>query len=390
MSEKTDKTEKWRQQALKTWALVGACVLIGIVIYVCQIIWQAVAVIIVTALAVFLMHGFVNRIERRGFPRWGAVTFAFVLVTAVVVGCIVALIPALTAQLTAFVNQMPAYTVKLQDFVIELSSSATFLDTSTINEALSDFSTFVRQQTGTLVSSLATGVIGGLVGLGNTFLIAFISFICSFWILLDLPTITVELRKLVNDKYQEDIDIFADAFGNAVYGWAKSTLICAVITGVVSWLVFLIMGIPYSAVLGFLCGLLYFVPYLGPMISCAIVAAIALFVSPLTCILSILACILINNIVGNIVSPKLMKTSVNVYPAIVLIAILVGSALGGIPGMLLSIPVIGAAQGVFVTYFETRTGKTLSTENGALFQKKKESGLPRIDHETGKIHLHDD
>lgn len=390
MSEQTDKTSKWRQQALKTWSLVGACILIGVVIYVCQIIWQAVAVIIVTALAVFLMHGFVNRIERRGIPRWGAVTFSFVLVTAIISGCVVALIPALISQLTAFVNQLPSYTAELQDFVSSLGASAAFLDSSTINEALSDFSTFVRQQTGSVVSSLATGVIGGLVGLGNTVLIAFISFICSFWILLDLPTITVELRKLINDKYQDDVDIFADAFGNAVYGWAKSTLICAVITGVVSWLVFLAMGIPYSAVLGFLCGLLYFVPYLGPMISCALVAVIAIFVSPLVSLLSIVVCAVINNVVGNIISPKLMKTSVNVYPALILIAILVGSALGGIPGMLLSIPIIGAAQGVFVTYFETRTGKTLSTENGALFQKKKESKLPHIDYETGKIHLHDE
>ena len=47
----------------------------------------------------------------------------------------------------------------------------------------------------------------------------------------------------------------------------------------------------------------------------------------------------INNVIGNIISPKLMKSSVNVYPALILVAILVGSALGGIPGMLLSIPV---------------------------------------------------
>ncbi len=132
----------------------------------------------------------------------------------------------------------------------------------------------------------------------------------------------------MDDKYQDDIDVVTNAFGTAVYGWANSTLLCALITGVASWLCFLILGIPYSVVLGFLCGILYFVPYIGPMVSCAIVAIIALFVSPLVCIISIVVNMVINNVIGNIISPKLMKSSVNVYPALILVAILVGSALG--------------------------------------------------------------
>ena len=79
----------------------------------------------------------------------------------------------------------------------------------------------------------------------------------------------------------------------------------------------------------------------------------------------------INNVIGNIVSPKLMKSSVNVYPALILVAILIGSALGGIPGMLLSIPVIGALQGIFIAYYELITGKKIATEDGVLFQLPK-------------------
>ena len=113
--------------------------------------------------------------------------------------------------------------------------------------------------------------------------------------------LTREVRGLVDEKYQDDIDVVTHAFGAAVYGWAKSTLLCALITGVASWLCFLILGIPYSVVLGFLCGILYFVPYIGPMVSCAIVAIIALFVSPLVCLISIVVNMVINNVIGNII-----------------------------------------------------------------------------------------
>ena len=117
------------------------------------------------------------------------------------------------------------------------------------------------------------------------------------------------------------------------------------------------------------------------MVSCAIVAIIALFVSPLVCIISIVVNMVINNVIGNIISPKLMKSSVNVYPALILVAILVGSALGGIPGMLLSIPVIGALQGIFIAYYELITGKKIATEDGVLFQlpkPKKSRKMPRF------------
>ena len=362
---------KWRLRAFRAWAIVGVCIIIGILLYIAGIIWQAVAVLIVTALLVFLLHGFVNRLERHGIPRWGGTTIAFLLIIAVIIACFMVLIPAVVSQLTSFTQQLPRYLAQIQDFVTKASSSTQLLDGESINALLTQAATFVRQQAGALASGLANGVMGGIVSVGNIILITFISFICSFWILLDLPVLSREVRGLVDDKYQDDIDVVTNAFGTAVYGWAKSTLLCALITGVASWLCFLILGIPYSVVLGFLCGILYFVPYIGPMVSCAIVAIIALFVSPLVCIISIVVNMVINNVIGNIVSPKLMKSSVNVYPALILIAILVGSALGGIPGMLLSIPVIGALQGIFIAYFELITGKKIATEDGALFQLPK-------------------
>lgn len=381
-AQPTQATEaKWRTRAFKAWAIVGGAVIIGILIYIAGVIWQAVAVCIVTALVVFLLHGFVNKLQTRGIPRWGGTTIAFLLIIVVIVGCFMAVIPAMIQQLTSFSQQLPTYMSEIQKFVSSASSSTTLVDGESINSLITQAMSFVRTQAGALASSLASGVMGGLVSAGNVVLITFISAICSFWILLDLPTITRELRSLVSKKYQNDVDVITHAFGTAVYGWAKSTILCALITGVASWLAFLILGIPYSVVLGFLCGILYFIPYIGPMVSCAIVAIIALFVSPLVCIISIVVNVVINNIVGNVISPKLMKSSVNVYPALILVAILIGSAIGGIPGMLLSIPVIGAVQGMFIAYYEVITGKTIATEDGALFQLpkvKKGRTLPKI------------
>lgn len=380
MNPTRDTTEaKWRTRAYKTWAIIGALILAGIVIYLCGIIWQAVATLIVTILTVFLLHGVVNLLERRGLPRWAGTLVCFLVLSIIIVGCIVALIPALVSQVSSFVANMPGYVSQVQSFLTDHAHIFGDNVDALVQDALSNFSSWFRAQSGTIISSLAGGVIGSIIGIGNFLIIAFMSLVCSFWLLMDMPKITHELRSLFDEKYQDDIDVFMFAFGNAVYGWAKSTLICAIATGLLSYIGFMVMGIPYSAALGFICGVLYLVPYIGPMVSCLLVAVIALLVSPLTCIVSIVYSVLLNNIISNIISPRLMKSSVSVYPVIVLIAILIGSAVGGIAGMLLSIPIVAALQGVFVTYFEARTGKTIATEDGALFQKKASAKLPKLD-----------
>lgn len=372
---------KWKNRAFKIWALVGACVLIGVVLYICGIIWQAVAVVVLTVIIVFLLHGMVKKLEKHKVPRWAGTTLAFLLVVLIIAGCLLAVIPAFIEQLTSFSKQIPTYMREIQDFISNTSSSSALIDGENLNKIVSEIGDYLKNQAGSLASGLANGVMGGLVSAGNVLLVTFISLICAFWILLDLPTITRELRSLISDKYQDDVSVITHAFGTAFSGWAKSTIICAIVTGVVSWLAFFIMGIPYSAVLGFLCGILYFVPYIGPMVSCALVAIIALFVSPIICIVSIVVNMVINNVVANILSPKLMKDSVNVYPALILIAILIGSALGGIPGMLLSIPIIGAIQGIFIAYFELDTGKQIATKDGVLFSlptQKKSKPAPKL------------
>ena len=178
MSSDPDTTEptgtveaKWRLRAYRTWSIVGICIIIGIILYIAGIIWQAVAVLIVTALLVFLLHGFVNRLERHGIPRWGGTTIAFLLIIAVIIACFMVLIPAVVSQLTSFTQQLPKYLAQIQDFVTKASSSTQFLDGESINALLTQAVSFIRQQAGALASGLANGVMGGIVSVGNVILV---------------------------------------------------------------------------------------------------------------------------------------------------------------------------------------------------------------------------
>ena len=374
---KDEQLRKWKIRAYQGIAVVCACAIIGLLLWLAGILWQAVATVIVTALVSFLLHGIVDWFEQHGLSRMLGTVIALIGTLAIIGGCIGALVPTLVSQTTNLANSAPEYATNAQEFIRQYMSNLP-VDRGMLSDAITSASDWVRTQAVTLLQGMAGGVLGGIVGFGNGLLIFFIALICSFWILVDLPKMSREIMNLFDDETQEDIRIITNAFGVAVYGWAKATLLCAVISGVVNGVAYFIMGIPYSALLAVLCGILYFVPYIGPMVAAVLVVAVALIVSPVIALVALIINVVVNNVVANIVSPKLMKSSVNVHPAIIMIVILIGGALAGIVGMLFSIPIAAAVQGVFITFFEERTGKTLATEDGALFLKPKPK-VPKLD-----------
>ena len=162
------------------------------------------------------------------------------------------------------------------------------------------------------------------------------------------------------------------AFGRAFNGWLRATIICAVIAGIITAIALRIIGVPYAAALGFISGLFYVLPYIGPIFTAIVVGVIGLLVSPLICIVSIIVTIVLHNVVSNLISPKLMGNSVNVHPAVILIVILIGGAVGNIWGMILAIPIAAALQSILITFYETRTGNTIATPDGALFRTPRD------------------
>ena len=127
--------------------------------------------------------------------------------------------------------------------------------------------------------------------------------------------------------------------------------------------------------LGGITGILNIIPIIGPWLGGGLAAIVGIFVSPLVAVIAILGTIVIQQFVYTFISPKIMSDSVDIHPALTLIALMAGSALGGamgglpgsLVGMLASIPAVAVAKSVFVYYFEKRTGRRLVSKDGVFF-----------------------
>jgi|GEM_PF-6738163 len=369
------KLDRVRYAAFLIWMIIGVIILLVLTGIAIGSIWSAVSVMIVSALIVFILNPGVNFLERHHVKRgWGALIM-FVIMLAVIVALLVGFVPAVFDQTTSIVAQLPAYYDQFMEWFNGFQ--ARYSDTLSnpvvqqwVSSMSSQIMSFISDRAGSMVSNLATA--GS--ELMNDFIIVTVALVVSFWILLDYHRMAHEMHILAGPHYDSGFTFFNTVCSRVFAGYIKGTLIGCLCVGVLSGLGFWACGIPYAAVLGALTGVFTLVPYIGPIVIGIIVAIFALFGGVQTCILSIIVSVLAQWVVANLISPRIMSSTVNLHPCIILVVIIVGGALGGIFGMLVAIPVTAIAKDMLVYWFERRTGRQIVTNDGALFK-----GAPSAD-----------
>lgn len=370
MASYDEKLKFWKLNGVRLWTIVAAGIVLYALLQLCGAISIGVATILLTAIIVFCCHAPVEWFARRGIGRlWGTlITYAVVILVIIVM--VISVAPALTRQATMLVASMPSYLTQLSDFVVSyVSSDNAVINQEQLLDGISSARRWLIANAGTFATGLTGGVLGVSTAVGNTALVIFVSFIAALWILIDFPKISREVLSLFNEKQRENLNVIAGSFGKAFYGWLRATFVCAAVNGVLVGICLFVAGIPYPTALGLAVGILYFIPYIGPVLMYVLCGIVGLTVSPFACFVTIVVNFVINGAVCNFLSPKMMKDSVNVHPAVTVIAIVIGGALGGMVGMLLAVPIVAAVQTIFITYFEAHTGREICTEDGALFLK---------------------
>jgi predicted PurR-regulated permease PerM len=117
----------------------------------------------------------------------------------------------------------------------------------------------------------------------------------------------------------------------------------ATIAGVTSFIVMKILGIPFAAPLAVLVGFADLIPLVGATIAAVLVAIVTLFADfPLDTIIWIVWAVVYQQLENTVIQPQIQRRAVDLPPFLVLVSVLFGSTLFGVPGALLAIP--GAAS----------------------------------------------
>jgi predicted PurR-regulated permease PerM len=380
LREEEIKTLKSRRRLYAGVFIIVLAVLLYLAGQVLNILANPIAIVVWTTIIVFCLKGPVNNLEKKGISRvWGSCVSFLLLIVALILLFWLLFSPSLGlgGQFASLIETIPGQINDLTHWLNQMYDQYSYIfQDDRVNSWINDTLKSIGGWFSSIASVSAEGVMSAGSSVANTALVLGFSLVVSFWVLIELPALGREIKRLFGPRYHDDLNIIYLTGTRVMGGYIKGTLLQCLLIGVGCGIGYAVMGIPSAAALGVITGLLNIIPVIGPWLGGAVAALISLFVSPLIALISLIYTIVIQQVVYTFISPKIMGNSVGIHPALVILALMTGSALGfavsgflgSIVGMLVSIPAVAAAKSLFVYYFEKKTGRIIVSEDGVIFK----------------------
>src|ERR671911_765731 len=179
---------------------------------------------------------------------------------------------------------------------------------------------------------IAVGVAGALAALATVLTL-------TFFLLLGSERYVNTGVGLFPERHQPLVRRLLSQSAGAISGYITGNLAISVICGITTFIVLLILGMPYAAPLALLVAVLDLIPLVGATLGGALLVIVGVFVEPWKALVLLVFVLVYQQVESNFLQPMVYSKAVQLNGLVILIALLVGGQLLGIPGALLAIPV---------------------------------------------------
>lgn len=293
-------------------------------------------VFVILFFVIIIVAGLTPTVDRwsRTITRPGAVISVFLLFMLALGGTLSLVVPPFIDQLREFTSNLPIYAEQLSNSSQQgFLSDATKLIVANLNSVVAQLSDI----SGTILAK-TVGVVNGLVAVVTILVLA-------FYLLLEEEGLKRMYKGIMPASWYNDLADTTRKIAGRLGAWLRGQLLLMLVVGFAVTVGLLIIGSPYALTLGIWAGLTEAIPIVGPWIGALPGIAIGLATSPLQGFLTLLVYLVIQQLEGNILVPKIMSKAVGLNPVIVIVAILIGSKLYGLLGIILAVP-LAATIGV--------------------------------------------
>ena len=306
-----------------------------------------------------------DRLERLGLSRIASVCIITLVAFMIFVILVLLVIPTLIDQAAQLIQVAPQLFDRLQGWLTERFPQ--ILDEgSTIRQQLTSIGDTIQSKGGDLFN----GLVSSALGLINVAILIVVVPVVTFYLLLDWDNMTAKIDSMLPRDHVQTVRMLAARIDRTLASFIRGQGTVCVILGTYYGIALMLAGLNFGLIVGFIAGLISFIPYVGALVGGVLALGLALFqfwgdwVS-----IGIIAGIFAFGqfLEGNILTPKLVGNSVGLHPVWLIFALSVFGSLFGFVGMLVAVPV-AAMIGVITRwgieqYKTSRLYRGLSTDD---------------------------
>lgn len=349
-----------RRLGIAAWSIIGILVLATILVWVLLKIRVVFPPLVLALLIIYLLNPIVTRLERWGWPRTLAAVATYIVILGAITLIVIALIPRITDQARNFSEEWPQFRDKIVRFADDTADSldrrlGIRLDTDQFscligadetsggpsaakcNDVTQKFRDQITHSAGRL-TEIGFSILEGL-------LVFILAPLIALYLLIDLPQLRRDLVNLVPERSRDEFVALGGQVGRALGGFFRGQLMVALIVGVLSAFGFWIVKLPFWLVIGAIAGFFNLVPLIGPYIGGGLGFLVGTVSGGVG--LGIKAAIVelvVQQIDNHLVTPNVMRRTVQLHPATVMLSLLAGGTLAGFWGVLLAVPTVATGK----------------------------------------------
>lgn len=298
--------------------------------------------------------------RRKIIARAVSLFLTFVIFLAVIGGIAVAIVPNVANSIVSLAENMDGYIHQIDEWVQKVFESnpelmkSIFKEIRSFQDLVSNLADELKPMAGNIIGNVSGFVGNLLVGLKNFVM----GFIIAIYLLFSKERLIAQMKKIVcafmKPARAETFLNGCSKSNNIFKQYIISNLVDALIIMVFMMIGMFAMKMPYQMLIAVVCGVTNLVPFFGPFLGAIPCGLLILLVDPTKVIWFVIFVLVLQQLDGNIIKPLLFGETLGLPAIWVLVSIIVGGAMFGIPGMLLGAPVFAV---FYMMFAELVSGK---------------------------------
>lgn len=300
------------------------------------LLWELRHILILFYICLILMAALnpaISRLEHYKIPRGLGIISIYLLVILVISIVLSGLVPILIDQTSSLISALPRSINEAQLFGVDLT------------QVFSQFQ---------LLDQIPANLARFTVAIVSNIFSLFVVFVITFYLLIERKRVALYTTQAFGQNWKIIILKNLEKIEHRLGSWVNAEFILMTLIGGLSYIGYLIIGLPYALPMAILAGLLEVVPNIGPTVSTVIAGIVGLTISPLTGLFALLIGIIVQQLENNLIVPRVMRSAVGLNPLITILSITSGAQLGGVVGAILAVPTFIVIETIVTHLLEER------------------------------------